>query len=92
VSDIQKNCLFDLGYLFRDRELDAKNSRKKVRGTEGDLYQSRRAMAYYPVMSLVVSQADAFQLPIEGLHLEGVDPDHGRLRGGHTGCSQSVSR
>ena len=32
-------------------------------------------MAYYEVMSLLVSEAESFQLPIEDLHIDGVDPD-----------------
>jgi hypothetical protein len=34
-----------------------------------------RQVAYHEVMSLLVQQAESFQLPIEDLHLEGLDPD-----------------
>ena len=30
-------------------------------------------------MSLLISQAESFQLPIEDLHLEGLDPDRDLL-------------
>jgi len=38
-------------------------------------------MAYYEVISLLLSQASAFQLPLEELQLEGFEPDHLLLHG-----------
>ncbi len=32
-------------------------------------------MAYYEVLSLMQQQAEAFQLPLEALALEGLDPE-----------------
>jgi hypothetical protein len=32
-------------------------------------------MAFYEVLSLMQSQADAFAMPLESLSLEGIDPD-----------------
>ena len=75
MSDVHKNYLFDLGYLLRERAMEAKDSRDKARGTDEEAYESGRAMAYYEVMSLMVSETASFQLPIEDLHLEGLDTD-----------------
>jgi hypothetical protein len=36
-------------------------------------------MAYYEVMSLLVSEAESFQLSIEDLHIDGLDPDRDLL-------------
>jgi hypothetical protein len=45
VSDVHKNYLFDLGYLLRERAMEAKDSRDKARGTDEEAYESGRAMA-----------------------------------------------
>jgi hypothetical protein len=79
VSDVHKNYLFDLGNLLRDQALEAKERRQQARGTDNEAFESGRATAYYEVMSLLVSQAESFQLPIEDLHLEGLDPDRDLL-------------
>jgi hypothetical protein len=39
-------------------------------------------MAYYEVVSLLVNQAYAFELPVEDLHLCGLDPDRDLLQFG----------
>jgi hypothetical protein len=79
VSDVYKNYLFDLGDLLREKALEAKERRQQARGTDDEGFESGRAMAYHEVMSLLVSQAESFQLPIEDLHLEGLDPDRDLL-------------
>jgi hypothetical protein len=38
-----------------------------------------RLVAYHEVLSLLVSQAESFQLPKEDLHLQGFDPDRDPL-------------
>jgi hypothetical protein len=79
MSDVHKNYLFDLGYLLREQAVEAKERRNKARGTEDEAFESGRAMAYHEVLSLLVSQANSFQLPIEDLHVEGLDPDRDLL-------------
>ena len=79
MSDVHKNYLFDLGYLLREEALEAKERRQQARGTDDEAFESGRAMAYHEVISLLVSQAESFQLPIEDLHLEGLDPDRDLL-------------
>jgi hypothetical protein len=75
MSDIHKNYLFDLGYLLREQALEAKAAYEAAKGTDDEAFQSGQRTAYYAVMSLLVSQAESFQLPIEDLHIEGLDPD-----------------
>jgi hypothetical protein len=79
VSDVHKNYLFDLGYLLREKALEAKERQKQARGSDDEAFESGRAMAYYEVMSLLIGQAESFQLPIEDLHIEGLDPDRDLL-------------
>jgi hypothetical protein len=75
VSNVHKNYLFDLGYLLREKALEARERRQQARGSDDEAFESGRAMAYQEVMSLLVSQAESFQLPIKDLHIEGLDPD-----------------
>jgi hypothetical protein len=79
MSDVHKNYLLDLGHLLREKALEAKERQQQARRSEDEAFESGRAMAYYEVMSLLVSQAESFQLPIEDLHLEGLDPDRDLL-------------
>ena len=75
MSNIHKNYLSDLGCLLREKALEAKQSARAAKGTDDEAYQLARKMAYYGVMSLLVQEAESFRLPIEDLHLEGLDPD-----------------
>jgi hypothetical protein len=75
MSDVHKNYLFDLGYLLREQALEAKDRHERAKGTDDEAFYSGQRMAYYAVMSLLITQAEAFQLPIEDLHLEGLEPD-----------------
>jgi hypothetical protein len=61
--------------LPREKALEAKQSARAAKGTDDEAYQLSRKMAYYEVVSLLVQEAESFQLPIEDLHLEGLDPD-----------------
>src|SRR5205807_2035649 len=72
MSDLHKNYLFDLGYLLRERALEAKAAHEAARGTGSEAFESGQRIAYYAVMSLLISEAKSFQLPIEDLHLEGL--------------------
>jgi hypothetical protein len=75
MTDVHKNYLFDLGYLLRERALEAKAAHDAAKGADDEAFQSGQRIAYYAVMSLLISQAKSFHLPIEDLHLEGLDPD-----------------
>jgi hypothetical protein len=81
MSDVHKNYLFDLGHLLKEEALKAKDAASAARGTDDEAFQSGRAYAFYEIMSLLVGQAESFQLAIEDLHLEGLDPDRDLLDG-----------
>jgi hypothetical protein len=82
MSDVHKNYLFDLGYLLREQALEAKAAYEAAKGTDDEVFQSGKHMAYYDVMCLLISEAKSFQLPIEDLHLEGLHPDRDLLGNG----------
>jgi hypothetical protein len=72
-TDTYKNYFRDLVYLLRETGAEA---RRKSRET-GKMceFEQGRAMAYVEVLSLMQSQAVAFQLPREDLLLAGFDPE-----------------
>jgi len=72
------NYLLDLGHLVREAGEQAKKDADQA--SESDrLFQRGRLMAYYEVLSLMQQQAEAFQLPLEELALDGLDPDRDLL-------------
>jgi len=79
VGDVHKNYLFDLGHMLRKEALEAKQAAQDAIGTADEQFQAGRALAYYEVMSSLVSQALTFGLPIQDLHLEGLEPDRDLL-------------
>jgi len=81
MGEFHENYLFDPGYLLRERALNAKQELPAARGTASEAFHSGRALAYYEVISLLVNQAIAFGLPVEDLHLEGLEPDRDLLGG-----------
>lgn len=79
MGELHRNYLFDLGYLLREQALDAKQAAGAAKGTDDEAFQSGRLMAYYEVLSLLVGQARTFELPVEDLHLCGLEPDRDLL-------------
>ena len=75
MNNTHKNYLYDLGYELRDRALQAKDAAAKARGTKDEEFERGRAWAYYEVLSLMVMEAESFQLPIDDLHMDGLNPD-----------------
>ena len=70
-----KNYLFDLGMLVCERALEAKESTRES-GSEFDL---GRLMAYREIVSLMIHQAEAFEIDPCDLNLAGFDPERDLL-------------
>ena len=74
-----ENYLRDLGYLLKERALEAKvEFHAATEGSSKD-FQGGRYMAYYEVISLVLSQAEAFGISADSLALQGIDPERDLL-------------
>ena len=67
--------LGDLGFLLLERAVEAKQQMEATKGTEGEAFEAGRSLAYYEVVSLMLSQAMTFEIPAADLRMEGVDPD-----------------
>jgi hypothetical protein len=77
--DEHRLYLYDLGFLLREAAFEAKAAGEAARGSESESFQRGRAFAYYEVLSLLIAQAGAFDLPLEDLRLDGLDPDRDLL-------------
>jgi uncharacterized membrane protein YccC len=78
MSDTHANYLRDLGYLVREAGEEAKTSAGSA-AEDDRQFQHGRLMAYYEVLSLMQQQAVAFDLPLQDLALDGLDPDRDLL-------------
>jgi hypothetical protein len=71
-----ENYLFDLGPVIKTRALEALHERDAC--PEGSLereFQSDRIMAFNEVISIMLQQAEGFDIPLAELRLEDIDPD-----------------
>ncbi len=66
--------LLDLGREVREGAETAKNDAATATGDDRQFEQGR-LMAYYEVVSLMQQQANAFDLPLPDLVLDGINPD-----------------
>ncbi len=74
-----KNYLRDLGFFVRELAQEAKSDSLEAKGSESESFQSGYLMAFHRVVSLMQRQADVFQLPLEEIHLDGIDPERDLL-------------
>ena len=74
--------LRDLGYLLRERAEEAARKARSIGAkrpvperTVADAFDKGVAHAYYEVLSVMQNQAEAFEIPLADLALEGLDPE-----------------
>jgi hypothetical protein len=79
LSDMDENYLIDLGMLLKSHALEARSEARAAVNTPDYDFKSGRAFAYYEVISLMIQQADAFQLPREAMRLDDIDPERDLL-------------
>ena len=78
MTDLSESYLRDLGFLLREEAFKAKEQYGSAKADTRS-FESGRYMAYHEVISLMLSQAEAFGLPLSMLSLEGVDADRDLL-------------
>lgn len=70
-----RHYLLDLGYFLWLEAYDAKSDRERRKESgEADFFAGR-LFAFYEVISLMISLADAFDIPVEELSVGHVNPD-----------------
>ena len=75
MTDIADNFLLDLGFLLREKAFAAKEQFHAAQTAEQREFHGGRYMAYYEVISLMLSQAESFELPVTKLALQGIDAE-----------------
>ena len=70
-----ENSLRDTCGLLREFALEARCRRDSVRGTPDEAFAQGYLMACHSIVSLLLQQAAAFQIPLETLQLAGVNPE-----------------
>jgi len=66
-----KNYLYDLGFLLKEYALEAKRDFDQ----ESDEFNAGYVSCFHRVISLMQQQAEAFDIPVEEIGLNGVDAD-----------------
>ena len=70
-----ENYLRDLGYLLRERAFEAKKEFHAATEVSAKDFQGGRYMAYYEVISLMLSQAELFGISPGSLALQDMEPE-----------------
>jgi hypothetical protein len=73
--DVYENYLRDLGDFVRQQAIEARDWARATPPSAGQEYERGRQMTYGEVVSLMQQQAVAFQIPLEKLRLDGIDPE-----------------
>jgi hypothetical protein len=74
MSDLADNYLRDLGFLLRE-EWKASERALESATPEQKQCEAGHNRAYRRVLSLMLQQAEAFDLPVSAICLEGIDKD-----------------
>ena len=74
MSDLTANYLRDLGLLLRE-DWEASECSLASATPEQKQYEAGHNRAYRRVLSLMLQQAEAFDLPVSAIRLEGIDRD-----------------
>lgn len=74
MSELTENYLRDLGFLLKE-EWKASERALHESSSEQRQYEAGHNRAYRRVLSLMLQQAEAFDLPLSAICLEGIDRD-----------------
>ena len=69
---VYENHLYDLGVILREMALEAKHAAKSDGATEFDV---GFMAGFHRVVSLMQQQAEAFEIPLASIGLEGIEVD-----------------
>jgi RHS repeat-associated protein len=76
MSDTHKNYLFDLGFLIKERALEARQRREESpAGSMEREFHSGSVVAFNEVISIMQQQAEGLGIPLSDLRLDDIEPD-----------------
>ena len=79
VDQKYKWYLHDLGNYIREYIIWAKAEKERTRRTDGADYCAGQLMACNRIVSLMQQTAEGFQIPLEDICLDGIEPDRDLL-------------
>ncbi|MCK4766073.1 MAG: hypothetical protein KAW12_27995 [Candidatus Aminicenantes bacterium] len=74
-NEVYKDYLLDLIVILKEYASEAKSNKVKSIATKDEDYNTGYLMGYHRVISLMQQQAEGFQIPLEELGLDKIDPD-----------------
>jgi len=74
-SNVFENYLFDLGMILKEMALDAKKTKNEAVATDNHDYELGYLMAFHEIISLMLDQANLFEISPEQIGLSDIDPD-----------------
>ena len=77
MAEVHGYYLQDLGVLLREQAVEARDRAFAVPADPSNYaaFEAGRWQAYWEVLSLMVQQASAFELPLKDIGLTGWEPD-----------------
>ena len=76
VDEKYKWYLYDLGYILKERALQAKEEKGATEeNTLEREFQSGRVIAFNEVISIMQQQAKGFDIPLDDMRLNDIEPD-----------------
>jgi hypothetical protein len=70
-ASVYENYLRDLGFLIKEMAIESCRSAKETHSDFATGYMA----GFHRVVSLMQQQAEAFNIPLEKLRLDGIDPN-----------------
>ena len=71
-----KHYLYDLGEILKTRAMEAKEEAGVAHeGSPDQTFECGRLMAFNEVISIMQQQAEGFDIPLDELQLQDLDPD-----------------
>ncbi len=74
MADLADNYLLDLGFLLRERTEELERIASAAPADQKQ-FELGRYRAYREVLSLMIQQAESFELALEAIALQGLDRD-----------------
>jgi hypothetical protein len=81
MKDVYQNYLFDLGFELVEIAKAARDKRNSAEaGSTSREFHSGRTMAYIEVLCLMQQEARTFEIPLDSLRLDNINPERDLLK------------
>jgi hypothetical protein len=78
-NEVYRNYLLDLGTLFKEEALSAKQELDQHRDAADKDYYIGQLIAWHTVISVMQQQASSFNIPLAEIKLDGIEPERDLL-------------